>query len=146
MSSVSLNCPKCKTTNRTPLAEIERDVQCQKCRNSLLNGSVIELLPHNFQSLANAHIPLLIFMSGPNCSQCKIFEPIFTQACQQLAKTGAKVRFAKAYLPKNKGLMSKYKVRGVPTLVLVRKGKLQQIIHGGLRKNELLQLIKKHSA
>lgn len=144
MSSVSFNCSKCKATNRVALAQMESDPQCQKCRGSLLNH-VIELLPHNFQPLANANTPLLIFMSGPNCSQCKVFEPIFTQACQQLGKSSTKIRFAKAYLPMNKGLMSKYKVRGVPTLVLIHKGKLQQIVHGGLRKSALLAFIKKHS-
>jgi thioredoxin 2 len=144
MSSVSFNCQKCKTTNRISGVDVESSAKCQKCQSALLEGNVIELLPHNFQALAMSKKPLLIFMSGPNCSKCKIFAPIFEDVCTQLKKQ-SNVWFAQAYLPKNKPLMSKYKIRGVPTLVLVHKGKLQQIVHGGLRKNELLQFIKKHT-
>jgi thioredoxin 2 len=54
--------------------------------------------------------------------------------------------FAQAYLPKNKGLTSKYKIRGVPTVALFARGKLQAIVHGGMRKNELAQFIKKNIA
>ncbi|MEH6442753.1 MAG: thioredoxin domain-containing protein [Oceanospirillaceae bacterium] len=141
MSSVSFNCTKCKTTNRILLSDIEDAASCKKCNSELLDGVVIELLMHNFQALINSKKPLLVFMSGPNCSICKTFTPIFNTFA---AQKNAKVRFAQAYLPKNKGLTNKYKIRGVPTVALFAKGKLQAIVHGGMRNNELAQFVKKN--
>jgi len=113
---------------------------CKKCNSPLLDGVVIELLPHNFQPLSGSRTPLIIFMSGPNCKICKSFSEIFTSTVKQFNN---KVRFSQAYLPNNKALVNKYKIRGVPTIALFKQGKLQAMVNGGMRKKELIQFINK---
>jgi thioredoxin 2 len=139
MSSMSVNCPSCKATNRISVMSIDQSPTCSKCSKALLDGVVVELLPHNFQPLSGSQTPLIVFMSGPNCSICKSFSDIFSASAKQHAN---KVRFSQAYLPNNKALVSKYKIRGVPTIALFRRGKLQGMVNGGMKKNELAQFIK----
>ena len=136
---MSVNCPSCQSTNRISVSEIERSPNCNKCRKPLLDGVVVELLPHNFVPLSHSTTPLIIFMSGPNCSICRSFSEIFSASAKQHQN---KIRFSKAYLPNNKALVSKYKIRGVPTIALFRRGKLQGMVNGGMKKNELAKFIK----
>jgi len=140
MSSMSTNCPSCKLTNRINVMDIEQSPTCKKCRKPLLDGVVVELLPHNFQPLSSSRTPLIVFMSGPNCNICKSFGEIFSATAKQHTN---KVRFAQAYLPNNKAFVNKYKIKGVPTIALFKQGKLQGMVNGGMRKNELSQFIKK---
>ena len=140
MSSMSVNCPSCKVTNRISTIDMEHTPMCNKCKKPLLDGVVIELLPHNFQPLSGSRTPLIVFMSGPNCSICKSFSEIFSGTAKQFDN---KVRFAQAYLPNNRALTNKYKIRGVPTIALFKQGKLQGMVNGGMRKKELIQFINK---
>ena len=64
--------------------------------------------------------------------------PIVEQVAKQYI---GKYRFASVYVPKNMPLAKRYRVRGVPSMVLLKKGKQQAFINGGLRQKELLQWI-----
>ncbi|MGB0833072.1 MAG: thioredoxin domain-containing protein [Psychrobium sp.] len=138
MSSITLDCNFCKTPNKFPLVELDQSRQCNKCTKSITDGVVIEMLPHHFLPLSRSKRPLIIFMSGPNCSICKSFSETFAKSAQKFNK---KVRFAHAYLPKHKALVSKYKIRGVPSIALFKQGKLQSIVNGGMRPKELTNFI-----
>lgn len=140
MSAVSINCSHCQSVNRINHQQLDDNHHCNKCRHSVLDGGVIELQSHNFLPLSSAKIPLVIFMSGPNCSICKTFSSIFAASSKQHTN---KMRFAHAYLPKHKALVSKYKIRGVPAIAIFKRGKLQAMVNGGMRKNELANFIKK---
>ncbi|MGB1296896.1 MAG: thioredoxin domain-containing protein [Psychrobium sp.] len=138
MSSITVDCNACKTANKFPLANLEQGQQCEKCAKPITDGVVIEMLPHHFLPLSRSRRPLILFMSGPNCSICKSFSDIFAKSAQKFSN---KVRFAHAYLPKNKALVSKYKIKGVPTVALFKQGKLQAMVNGGMRPKELANFI-----
>lgn len=138
MNNLSINCNACGKANKFSLTDINSAQVCLHCRQSILDGVVIEMLPHHFVPLSKAKVPLLVFMSGPNCSICKSFFEIFTKSARSHS---GKVRFAHAYLPKNKAFATKYKLRGVPTIALFKQGKLKGMVNGGMRPKELSQFI-----
>ncbi|WP_435273736.1 thioredoxin domain-containing protein [Psychrobium sp. nBUS_13] len=138
MSNFSVECSACASATKLSLSAINNKHECHHCRTPLLDGVVIEMLPHHFVPLSKAKVPLLVFMSGPNCSICKSFFEIFTKSARSHS---GKVRFAHAYLPKNKAFATKYKLRGVPTIALFKQGKLKGMVNGGMRPKELSQFI-----
>ena len=139
MSAVTFNCRHCKTANRFNSANLSQNQNCQQCNKPLLDGVVIELLPHNYQALSSAKLPLILFMSGPNCSICKSFSSIFASAAKQCR---GKYRFAEAYLPSNKALANKFRLRGVPAIAVIKAGKTRGLVNGGMRSKELLSFIR----
>lgn len=138
MTNLSINCGACGKPCKLSIPAINSDQRCLHCRKSLLDGVVIEMLPHHFLPLSKSKVPLVVFMSGPNCSICKSFYEIFSKSAKVHS---GKVRFAHAYLPKNKAFATKYKLRGVPTIALFKQGKLKGMVNGGMRSKELAQFI-----
>ncbi|NRA60887.1 MAG: hypothetical protein HRU25_08225 [Psychrobium sp.] len=138
MSAVTINCSGCNKSNRINSANITQQQRCQHCNKGMLDGVVIELLPHNYQALSGAKLPLIVFMSGPNCSICKSFSKIFASVAKQ---SEGKYRFGEAYLPKNSALANKFRLRGVPAIAVIKAGKVRGLVNGGMRQKELLDFI-----
>ncbi|MDX1602639.1 MAG: thioredoxin, partial [Salinimicrobium sediminis] len=75
------------------------------------------------------------------CGPCKMLAPILKDAKAEL---GDKVKIVKIDVDKNQPLAEKYQVRGVPTLILFKKGQQLWRQSGVLQKHELVQLVKSH--
>jgi thioredoxin 2 len=97
---------------------------------------VIPVLPHNINAISKSKLPVLMYFWGANCSSCKTFMPIVEKVAKQCR---GKYRFASVFVPKNVALAKRYRVRGIPSFVLLKKGKQQAFVNGGLRQKELLQ-------
>lgn len=138
MASVNIQCSHCDSPNKISNVALTESVKCQRCDKTLTKGQVLTLLPHNFAPLTMTDLPLVVFVSGPNCHICKSF----TRILSSYAKANAnKYLFGEAYLPKNKPLANKLKIRGVPAIAIYRKGKLRGVLNGGARAKELTQFI-----
>ena len=142
MSRISLDCKSCNKLNQIDLNSFDQPQQCVHCRKDLTDGSVMPVLPHNVKAITKGKLPLLMYFWGANCGNCKIFMPIVEQVAKQCH---GKYRFASVYVPKNTGLAKRYRVRGVPSVVLLKKGKQQAFVNGGLRQKELLAWLKANS-
>ncbi len=55
---------------------------------------------------------------------------------------GEEVKIVKIDVDKNQNLAAKYQVRGVPTMILFKGGKLLWRQSGVLQKNDILQVLK----
>lgn len=139
MSRISLDCKFCHRVNQLPLSSFDQPHMCVHCSKDLTDGCVMPVLPHNVNAITNSKLPLLMYFWGANCGNCNIFMPIVEQVAR---KSRGKYRFAGVYVPKNSALARRYRVRGVPSFVLLKQGKQQAFVHGGLRQKELLQWLK----
>lgn len=74
-----------------------------------------------FNEIIAAEIPTLIDFHATWCGPCKMMSPILEQFKK---KKGDKLRILKIDVDKNPEIANRYKVRGVPTLVLFKEGKL----------------------
>jgi len=138
MSSININCPHCHKANRIASHQFKHEITCQYCNKNILKGVVSELLPHNFLPLTSAKQPLVLFISGPNCSKCKSFSMIFSAYAKQ---QNSELIFSEAYLPNNKALANKLKLRGVPAIAIFKNSKIRGLVNGGMRKGELTKFI-----
>ncbi|MBO0323694.1 thioredoxin [Muricauda sp. CAU 1633] len=93
----------------------------------------------NFNALIDADQLVLIDFSAEWCGPCKMLAPILKQVKDEL---GDSVKIVKIDVDKNQSLASKYQVRGVPTMLLFKKGEQLWRQSGVLQKSEIVQVVK----
>ncbi|NUM50123.1 MAG: thioredoxin [Flavobacteriales bacterium] len=74
-----------------------------------------------FAELINSEKPVLVDFFAEWCGPCKMMKPILEQVKQEVAD---KVNILKVDVDKNPHAAMQYKIQGVPTLLLFKKGKV----------------------
>ncbi len=92
----------------------------------------------NFEELINSKIPVLIDFSAEWCGPCKALSPILKQLANDM---GEKIRIIKIDIDKNPALQKKYKISGVPTLMVFLKGQQKWRQSGDIPLSQLKQTI-----
>lgn len=95
-----------------------------------------------FSELINQDTPVLVDFFAEWCGPCKMMNPILKEVKDAI---GEAVSIIKINVDKNQSLAAKYQVKGVPTLILFKKGEQCWRQSGVLQKNELTSIIKAHS-
>lgn len=95
-----------------------------------------------FTEIINQNKPVLVDFFAEWCGPCKMMSPILKEVKDIL---GDKVSIIKIDVDKNQSLAAKYQVRGVPTLLLYKKGEQMWKQSGVVQKNDLIAVIKQFS-
>ena len=72
----------------------------------------------SFQQILNDPKPVLIDFYAEWCGPCKMMPPILKELKEKMGET---LRIIKIDVDKNQQIASKYQVRGVPTLMLMKE-------------------------
>ena len=95
-------------------------------------------MKNNFNDIINSETPVLVDFFADWCGPCKMLAPILKEVKEDL---GDGVKIVKIDVDKNQPLAAKYQVRGVPTMLLFKKGKQVWRQSGVLQKNEIINII-----
>jgi thioredoxin 1 len=96
----------------------------------------------SFNTILNSEQMVLVDFFADWCGPCKMLAPILKDVKEELGET---IKIVKIDVDKNQPLAGKYQVRGVPTMLLFKKGKQVWRQSGVLQKNELISIIESHS-
>ena len=128
--AIQVACPACLAANRVPAARTGEDPKCGKCGAALLDGAPAELGEEQFdQFVARTELPVLVDFWAPWCGPCRAMAPHFERAAQSLKD---RVRLVKVNTEEAPGLAMRYKIRAIPTLVLMRNGAEVKRMSGAL--------------
>lgn len=95
----------------------------------------------SFGTLTDSQTPVLIDFYATWCGPCQTLAPILEDVKREL---GEGIKILKVDVDKNKPLAAKFKVRGVPTLMLFKNGQQLWRKSGLLSKNDLKHAIGPH--
>ena len=102
--------------------------------------SVITLNKNNFNSeVMLSPIPVLIDFWAQWCGPCRMLSPVVDEVA---VKVAGKVKVCKVNVDEESELAEKYNIMSIPTLVLIKNGKVADTAVGVLSKQGILEMIK----
>lgn len=95
----------------------------------------------SFSELISGEVPVLVDFYATWCGPCQMMQPILQESAKIL---GGQVKIVKVDVDKNPAAANAFQVRGVPTLILFRNGKMLWRQSGVVPTHQLVQEIKHH--
>ncbi len=106
-----------------------------------MGENIINVTDSTFESLVlKSDMPALVDFWASWCAPCRAIAPIVDEMAQEY--TG-KLRVVKVNVDDNPATPGKYGVRGIPTLILFKGGKVVDQLVGAVPKNQIKELIEK---
>ena len=131
-------CRSCGAKNRIPAVKQHLHPKCGKCGTSLDMRAAavpVDLEDSFFADFINkATLPMMVDFFSPTCGPCQMLVPVVAN----LAKTFAgRAIIAKLDTSRNPAVASRYRIRGVPTLIFFRNGQIVEQITGAVPESSL---------
>jgi thioredoxin 2 len=144
-----MRCPACGATNRVPEAGLARGLRpvCGRCKTPLpidghaVGGKPLKVTDATFASeVERSPLPVLLDLWAPWCGPCRMLEPVIEELAAQLA---GRVRFAKLNVDENPVTASRFEVRSIPTLLVLKGGQEIDRMVGVLPKTEIARRLER---
>ncbi len=94
----------------------------------------------SFNDIVNSDKPVLIDFFAEWCGPCKAMSPILKNVAEAM---GDEARIIKIDVDKNPAIAQKFQIRGVPTLMIFKKGEVLWRASGMQSQHSLVKLLKK---
>ena len=103
-------------------------------------GNILELTSANFKSTVESGTPVLVDFWAPWCGPCRVIAPILEEVAREF---DGKARVGKVNVDDSPDIASQFGVRGIPTLILFKDGKVVDQVTGAVGKTKLAAMLDK---
>jgi len=109
-----------------------------------MSGQVLTISDDSFdQEVLGGTLPILVDFWAEWCGPCKAIGPILKEVAEDPGYD-KKISIAKINIDENSKTPSRYGVRGIPTLMLFKDGRVIATKVGSLTKSQLTAFIDSH--
>lgn len=106
-----------------------------------MNAYITELNSNNFDDFIAGKLPALVDFWAEWCGPCRMIGPVIDEVASELQ---GQIAVGKVNVDHNGEISAKYGIRGIPTLMIFKEGKIAATKVGGLNKTQLLEFIRQH--
>jgi thioredoxin 1 len=104
-----------------------------------MSDNIVTLSDASFEEdVVNASGPVLVDFWAEWCGPCKMIAPILSEIATEYA---GKVTIGKLNIDENNATPPKFGIRGIPTLLLFKDGKVAATKVGALSKTQLVEFL-----
>jgi thioredoxin 1 len=106
-----------------------------------MSENIINVTDSNFETMVlKADTPALVDFWASWCAPCRAIAPMVEEVAGEFS---GKLRVAKMNVDENPSTPGRYGVRGIPTLILFKDGKVVDQLVGAVPKNQITDLVNK---
>ncbi|HWP42434.1 MAG TPA: thioredoxin TrxC [Blastocatellia bacterium] len=138
-----IRCSSCGATNRVPREKIEQGYQpvCGRCKTTLAVNKPLTVTDATFAAdVERSSLPVLLDLWAPWCGPCRIIAPVVEQLAGEMA---GRLRVAKLNVDENPVTASRFNVRSIPTLLVLKEGREVDRIVGVTPKSEIARRLER---
>jgi len=102
---------------------------------------IVQITDDNFETeVIRSNLPVLIDFWAPWCGPCKSIAPVIEELAREY---DGRIKVAKLNVDENPATPSRYAVRGIPNLLILKGGTVKEQIVGAVPKARLVDAIER---
>ena len=141
VDNIIIKCGNCGTRNRVPRNRMNDRPVCGKCQQALnlteVHDRPIDVTDQTFNhEVMEVSGPVLVDCWAQWCGPCKQVGPILDEIAKEY--TG-KLKIAKLNVDQNPVIASRYNIKSIPTMLLMKNGKIIKTLVGAQPKSEIIR-------
>lgn len=133
-------CPSCGANNRVDPERVAQgnEAVCARCKNPLpVSSKPVTVTDATFAAeVERSPVPVLLDLWAPWCGPCRMIAPVLEQLATEM---GGRLRIAKLNVDENQATASRFNVRSIPTLLILKSGREVDRLVGVLPKPEIVR-------
>ena len=132
-------CPGCGAKNRVPAEKQHLAPKCGRCGLSLVgapvSGLVNPLVDAQFhQRVEQSSMPVLLDFYSPTCGPCRMIAPVVDALAKEYA---SRLLVFKLDTSSQQMTPARFQIRGVPTLMFFKDGKMVDQLVGAAPRSDI---------